>query len=147
MVLLMSDVDFLVYYLSVFFFSSRRRHTRCALVTGVQTCALPISLAKSLSPVRSKDVHPAVINSPQWSVKGLFAIVSYTGPMPQTREIIFEFHRVGGYVKVSAVDTLTSAEVSIVGPPSAGRSEEHTSELQSLMRISYAVFCLKKKQQ
>src|SRR3546814_9283113 len=27
-----------------FFFSSRRRHTRCALVTGVQTCALPISL-------------------------------------------------------------------------------------------------------
>src|SRR3546814_15511836 len=29
----------------VFFFSSRRRHTRCALVTGVQTCALPISTA------------------------------------------------------------------------------------------------------
>src|SRR3546814_2525891 len=28
----------------LFFFSSRRRHTRCALVTGVQTCALPISL-------------------------------------------------------------------------------------------------------
>src|SRR3546814_1610115 len=29
--------------------------------------------------------------------------------------------------------------------PTSGRSEEHTSELQSLMRISYAVFCLKKK--
>src|SRR3546814_2433852 len=29
--------------------------------------------------------------------------------------------------------------------PELGRSEEHTSELQSLMRISYAVFCLKKK--
>src|SRR3546814_17410754 len=29
----------------MFFFSSRRRHTRCALVTGVQTCALPISAA------------------------------------------------------------------------------------------------------
>src|SRR3546814_5944874 len=28
--------------LCLFFFSSRRRHTRCALVTGVQTCALPI---------------------------------------------------------------------------------------------------------
>src|SRR3546814_2115604 len=28
--------------LDLFFFSSRRRHTRCALVTGVQTCALPI---------------------------------------------------------------------------------------------------------
>src|SRR3546814_1787016 len=31
--------------------------------------------------------------------------------------------------------------------PGAFRSEEHTSELQSLMRISYAVFCLKKKKQ
>src|SRR3546814_2460656 len=31
------------------------------------------------------------------------------------------------------------------GPFAADRSEEHTSELQSLMRISYAVFCLKKK--
>src|SRR3546814_6918899 len=32
-----------VLYCLIFFFSSRRRHTRCALVTGVQTCALPIS--------------------------------------------------------------------------------------------------------
>src|SRR3546814_1021224 len=32
----------LVLVVFVFFFSSRRRHTRCALVTGVQTCALPI---------------------------------------------------------------------------------------------------------
>src|SRR3546814_16635613 len=29
-------------YIVFFFFSSRRRHTRCALVTGVQTCALPV---------------------------------------------------------------------------------------------------------
>src|SRR3546814_5104405 len=34
-------VDLFVQFM--FFFSSRRRHTRCALVTGVQTCALPIS--------------------------------------------------------------------------------------------------------
>src|SRR3546814_8224108 len=34
---------------------------------------------------------------------------------------------------------------SFSGGTSANRSEEHTSELQSLMRISYAVFCLKKK--
>src|SRR3546814_5167016 len=32
----------------LFCFSSRRRHTRCALVTGVQTCALPISLLPDL---------------------------------------------------------------------------------------------------
>src|SRR3546814_3458960 len=35
--------------------------------------------------------------------------------------------------------------VPIFWGQAAGRSEEHTSELQSLMRISYAVFCLKKK--
>src|SRR3546814_4251458 len=35
----------------MFFFSSRRRHTRCALVTGVQTCALPISKSLSLRSV------------------------------------------------------------------------------------------------
>src|SRR3546814_8206715 len=32
------------YFVVFFFFSSRRRHTSCALVTGVQTCALPIFL-------------------------------------------------------------------------------------------------------
>src|SRR3546814_7113226 len=31
-----------LFFVLLFFFSSRRRHTRCALVTGVQTCALPI---------------------------------------------------------------------------------------------------------
>src|SRR3546814_2404451 len=36
---------------------------------------------------------------------------------------------------------------SATHPARMGRSEEHTSELQSLMRISYAVFCLKKKKQ
>src|SRR3546814_4879510 len=36
--------------LSFFFFSSRRRHTRCAIGTGVQTCALPISRDRPLSP-------------------------------------------------------------------------------------------------
>src|SRR3546814_1578584 len=36
---------------------------------------------------------------------------------------------------------------AIFGDQNLGRSEEHTSELQSLMRISYAVFCLKKKTQ
>src|SRR3546814_1283406 len=37
-----------------FFFSSRRRHTRCALVTGVQTCALPI--LETSSPSRNQSV-------------------------------------------------------------------------------------------
>src|SRR3546814_959433 len=37
------------YSFMLFFFSSRRRHTRCALVTGVQTCALPISQERGIS--------------------------------------------------------------------------------------------------
>src|SRR3546814_4504071 len=38
----------------MFFFSSRRRHTRCALVTGVQTCALPILISVPPSdPIRA----------------------------------------------------------------------------------------------
>src|SRR3546814_5489065 len=40
---------------------------------------------------------------------------------------------------------LLCASLSGGGGRGLGRSEEHTSELQSLMRISYAVFCLKKK--
>src|SRR3546814_7524363 len=58
-----------------FFFSSRRRHTRCALVTGVQTCALPISqgqryqIEAGLSAAESQasiakrvGVHPSTIS-------------------------------------------------------------------------------------
>src|SRR3546814_5000231 len=42
-------------------------------------------------------------------------------------------------------DGVTSGRLQCRGPWVLQRSEEHTSELQSLMRISYAVFCLKKK--
>src|SRR3546814_4137907 len=42
---------------------------------------------------------------------------------------------------------LFKAAVAGIAPHIEDRSEEHTSELQSLMRISYAVFCLKKKKQ
>src|SRR3546814_1522825 len=54
--------------------------------------------------------------------------------------------RVGLRVGVAAFEhdaACRGPRVAVVGDP--GRSEEHTSELQSLMRISYAVFCLKKK--
>src|SRR3546814_4772015 len=47
-----------VYIFFCFFFSSRRRHTRCALVNGVQTCALPISagrLANELAKAACND--------------------------------------------------------------------------------------------
>src|SRR3546814_9781179 len=47
----------------------------------------------------------------------------------------------------SRASTCACTETSSAETGSSARSEEHTSELQSLMRISYAVFCLKKKNQ
>src|SRR3546814_7244505 len=44
-----------------FFFSSRRRHTRCALVTGVQTCALPICDLVYVDPRRAPSIGDDVI--------------------------------------------------------------------------------------
>src|SRR3546814_10297269 len=45
-------------YYFIFFFSSRRRHTRCALVTGVQTCALPICGEKAgAEKARAEDAN------------------------------------------------------------------------------------------
>src|SRR3546814_7059896 len=53
--------------------------------------------------------------------------------------------RAGGSVVVKEGIRGHASEVFSPHDVQAGRSEEHTSELQSLMRISYAVFCLKKK--
>src|SRR3546814_3021272 len=51
-----------------------------------------------------------------------------------------------GSAHTSNVDLLTSTPMAYdMAPSGVDRSEEHTSELQSLMRISYAVFCLKKQ--
>src|SRR3546814_5680403 len=121
----------------VFFFSSRRRHTRCALVTGVQTCALPIYAM--LAQPRGAYV---VYGIETW-VTGLLVAnataapgTAYTPLAPTSGSIVLapgQINLVGTAANVG--DTTWYAE----------RSEEHTSELQSLMRISYAVFCLKQK--
>src|SRR3546814_1543342 len=53
-----------------------------------------------------------------------------------------------GHIEAVATTLLYGFEDEVVirvAPTETGRSEEHTSELQSLMRNSYAVFCLKKK--
>src|SRR3546814_2050145 len=62
------------------------------------------------------------------------------------------FGHVAGEFRVDAVCSVSRHDISEFGARGLdrspmNRSEEHTSELQSLMRISYAVFCLKKKKQ
>src|SRR3546814_7437259 len=56
---------------------------------------------------------------------------------------------IGAVAKAMKLDSLTTKFLGVLAENRrlADRSEEHTSELQSLMRISYAVLCLKKKKQ
>src|SRR3546814_4766282 len=52
---------YIVFICVFFFFASRRRHTRCALVTGVQTCALPISQPANCRAGRTFSREPQLI--------------------------------------------------------------------------------------
>src|SRR3546814_7502050 len=65
---------------TLFFFSSRRRHTRCALVTGVQTCALPIS--------RNNVSYSIVMQTPQYQMDSLAALrnIPITAPGIRSEE-------------------------------------------------------------
>lgn len=51
------------------------------------------------------------------------------------RDVIIEFHQVGDYVKVSAMDAATLTEVSIVGDPSAGEAELTRVALRKLKYV------------
>src|SRR3546814_2214217 len=66
----------------VFFFSSRRRHTRCALVTGVQTCALPILLA---APKGLTGLWPVRIIGEPKTCELLMVITRFVGCSPDRR--------------------------------------------------------------
>src|SRR3546814_9617058 len=72
--------------------------------------------------------------------------VMITRPVHPKDDRFFNFDRLTGLM-IRVVDREHHALVAIDGFECSGsmRSEEHTSELQSLMRISYAVFCVKKK--
>src|SRR3546814_8475977 len=134
----------------LFFFSSRRRHTRCALVTGVQTCALPISLVFQVSvrlqllPERATDFKYKKVDHSLTGIikmskrfKGKVAIV--TGSAQGIGAVLAEkFAQEGGTVVLADRSPLVQEVAQKI--QAYGRSEEHTSELQSLMRISYAVF-------
>src|SRR3546814_2198697 len=66
------------------------------------------------------------------------------GRPDQTQQIATAFlnHLIG---EMDMLRTRVDVTIDALHQPVMERSEEHTSELQSLMRISYAVFCLKKK--
>src|SRR3546814_5660451 len=74
-----------------------------------------------------------------------FSLIAVLIPLLFMTEVVGRLFR--EFAITLAVAILISLVVSLTLTPMMCRSEEHTSELQSLMRISYAVFCLKKKQQ
>src|SRR3546814_2570252 len=129
----------------IVFFSSRRRHTRCALVTGVQTCARPIYVTVADAGMRLETPYGVI---------GLHARGSgrlddgFSGRVVAVAEKLdlagCAFGRGAAMMQVSIAD----ARPTLKGPLSAGtitcgdtriRSEEHKSELQSLQSQPYAV--------
>src|SRR3546814_6298284 len=75
--------------------------------------------------------HAASASDPLW--------VLTWGSMTDLAQALHDDPSIKGKIKVYSIGAWNTQQ------DPAARSEEHTSELQSLMRISYAVFCLKKK--
>src|SRR3546814_960226 len=141
----MLQIDFdVVHGVFVFFFYSRRRHTIGALVTGGQTCALPICegtlgvITRLVLRLRERPVssNTALVCADSFVkiAKLLRHMDGALGGLLSAFELVDNsFYRVN------------TGEGRHPAPLAPDRSEEHTSELQSLMRISYAVFCLTKQ--
>src|SRR3546814_1184451 len=155
----------------MFFFSSIRRHTRCALVTGVQTCALPISARRLARAGARSGIAPGI-------VVGIGAgplarrVRDYTPALPDYRipagkpaaglktggaSAFLDFLQRSVMPVIEARWHIDRRRETLVGHSFGGllgvhawltrpalfdhvSSEEHTSELPSLMRILYAVF-------
>src|SRR3546814_7574550 len=140
----------MLYFLFIFFFSSRRRHTSCALVTGVQTCALPISLCRRLPGRKDRRDHRCTHYR-----RTEFRFFRHGGGIgrrwagacldPWRGALHFRRSRTcsGRRAERRQLRTRPKAEIAVGG--GKPKSEEHTSELQSLIPISYADFCLNKK--
>src|SRR3546814_4501384 len=117
---------------TAFFLSSRSLHTCGALVTGVQTCALPfffgLPLINGARGQLNASINYDINDHINVGVEGINLLRGDQNQYCVNNKALLCFQG------------LTDRRIT------AGlRSEEHTSELQSLMRISYAVFCLKKK--
>src|SRR3546814_8957848 len=82
-------------YVLCFFFASRRRHTRCALVTGVQTCALPIYKGWSAKARLPRNLYNANLRLKLDGEDTLVICVVQRGSMFQEASLRSEERRVG----------------------------------------------------
>src|SRR3546814_7532756 len=153
------------------FFSSRRRHPRFALVTGVQACVLPISLHEGVDALLGGPAHVDKVGNRNARYRRRFNDWHHGIAMAaqnEGRDILHAYLELvcQEVAETRAIQNACHAHDLVMGQPGKFpqrpyhcverigdaddksvrriRSEEHTSELQSLMRISYAVFCLQK---
>src|SRR3546814_5200422 len=128
--------------LYIFFFSSRRRHTRCALVTGVQTCALPIYWEYARddqvygvprAEVLDDDYHKhlAMLIRGSRPKVDMTDHIRLSGDGTGATDMMSQQGGAGGkprLVKHDDKQPSGSCEIAVVDDE---RSEEHTPELQS----------------
>src|SRR3546814_1457797 len=112
---------------SYFFFSSRRRHTSGGLVTGVQTCALPIWCLEASARAIATS-HPLT-----WTRTSGLSTIRLMAAQRSAAS-----HAYWAWMSLERLILLKR----LASPPHWPRSEAHTSDLQALIRISYAGFCL-----
>src|SRR3546814_3589907 len=132
-----------------FFFQAEDGIRDAPLVTGVQTCALPIYSRHEgtcLCAAREAASGPSIAARSSISRNAGCATpmrARRRASRSSPRRLATPCSVTTTSMSVRAVDTGTPSRLGTI----LERSEEHTSELQSLMRISYAVFCLQKKKQ
>src|SRR3546814_7694530 len=97
-----------------------------------------------VSPIRDRQDCALIWHSPYISQKKFWRKLMTPSKINQNEldELMDKAVRKGVAAAILAAQDAGLVKFPV---PLFGRSEEHTSELQSLMRISYAVFCLKKK--
>src|SRR3546814_1816470 len=120
-------------------------HTSCALETGVQTCALPICVGDTAFVDQQRAILVAAEEDVPESVLAAAALAEIAWRREDARRAAAasgDPHSPWQLTNGWRLNAETHSDLSF---RSSARSEEHTSELQSLMRTSYAVFCLKKK--
>src|SRR3546814_932140 len=95
-----------VYYDWFFFFSSRRRHTRCALVTGVQTCALPIlglATPMSIMVAAGRGAHAGVLIKNAEALQAFekvdTLVIDKTGTLTEGKPKLVAIETVGGWAE------------------------------------------------
>src|SRR3546814_6877437 len=103
------------------------------------------SIAGVYQPLPSPALQPPDFEYSQWVVRGSWVYMALTPPAPYQRVVANRPEAHVDFVQDLPLSTLPGLIIwapNHISEGIAGRSEEHTSELQSLMRISYAVSSL-----